>query len=130
MRNRGRSTWEHKQVSSSDPLKPEFYSNMSDGRFRNQTRGVISMFKTTSSCVNVQLELGSSVPQPKNPGLSLIIYLAVCLGAAEGEGSEKHANGSQLALQTSEVYSTTNFITTPCPPSWWHLSGPQAGTRN
>lgn len=50
-----------------------------------------------------------SVPQPC---FSLIIYLAVCLGAAEGEGSEKHANGSQLSLQTSEVYSTTKSIST------------------
>lgn len=46
---------------------------------------------------------GVCFPQLGSLCLSLIIYLAVGLSAAEGESSEKHANVSQLALQTPDI---------------------------
>lgn len=76
-------------------------SNISHGCLSKKTREIIDHpLKAQYMCSWGE---GVCFPQLRNLCLSLIIYLAVCLSAAEGESSEKHANVSQLALQTPDI---------------------------
>lgn len=76
--------------------------SISHGCLSNKTREIIYLKQLKTLYMWSWVE-GVCFPQLGNLCLSLIIYLAVCLSAAEGESSDKHANVSQLALQTPDI---------------------------